>query len=357
MMIHILKLLFVYKLYYAYDFNNLLDNVIMFRMDYQCGGKVYMMLDNEVVGIGCVGRTDPNSTCSGTKIGQGNVSLLVEECLKDVVLPFPTMDTTYLQSSLWSSIRWPKLLLKPFAREVHNDVEQEYHVDPMIMDAIPITSPEFESSIRESWKNQRVLLKDETMMQILNEGVILYVFPYECVNFQELGDDCVGVGIERANASTPFEPLSTVGSITLVKCPIQQTTMLDGSPLQRYVPLDGMHAEHGHVSNEDNDGYVTNEVNVAPSSRKRHYTFINRIPKERAKPVSNLYLSLKSIQKVSCIDCCANKCCQLADHDVLMRVRQDFWGHCQKSQTMFMMFFLYVASIMIQIRRCDMSSC
>ena len=83
-------------------FNKL--NVIMFRMEFQSRGKVYMMLDNEFVGIGYVCRTDLDSTCSGTKIGQGNVSLLVEECLKDVVLPFPTMDTTYLQSSLWGNV-------------------------------------------------------------------------------------------------------------------------------------------------------------------------------------------------------------------------------------------------------------
>ena len=71
-----------------------------------------MVLDSEIVGIGCVCRTDPNSTCGGTKIGQGNVSVLVEECLKDVVLPFPTMDTSSLQGSLWSAVRWPKLLLQ-----------------------------------------------------------------------------------------------------------------------------------------------------------------------------------------------------------------------------------------------------
>ena len=93
---------------------------------------------------------------------------------------FPTMDTTYLQSALWSNVHWPKLLLTPFSREENfiesnerlNDVEQEDHADPMIMDGIPFTSPELERTIRESWKNKRVLLKDETMslMQIVNEG-------------------------------------------------------------------------------------------------------------------------------------------------------------------------------------------
>lgn len=135
--------------------------------------------------------------------------------------------------------------MRPFARkenlrglnDEHNDVEEEDLVNPMVMDAIPIISLEFKMSIHKSWKNQRVLFKDETMMHIVNEGFILYVFPYECVNFQELGDDCVGVGIERANASTPLEFLSQEDSITLVKWPIKEMTMLDGSPLQHYVLL------------------------------------------------------------------------------------------------------------------------
>ena len=59
-----------------------------------------MMLDNDTVGIGYVCRIDPSSTCSGTMISQGNVSLLVEECLKDVELPFPTMDIAHLRSAL-----------------------------------------------------------------------------------------------------------------------------------------------------------------------------------------------------------------------------------------------------------------
>ncbi|RYA68080.1 hypothetical protein DD595_25735, partial [Enterobacter cloacae complex sp. 4DZ3-17B2] len=100
-----------------------------------------------------------------------------------------------------------------------------------------------------SWRNQRVLLKDDTMMQTMNEGTILYVFPHDYVNFQELGPDCVGVGIERENAS--IDDVVEVGSITLLKWPIKQTTMLNGSPLQRFVPVDGMHATYEDVSNDD----------------------------------------------------------------------------------------------------------
>ena len=115
-----------------------------------------MMMDNNTVGIGCVCRVDPNSTYSGAMISQGNVSLLVEECLKDLELPFPTMDTIYLKNALWSTVRWPKMLLKPFTRELEfgernerfNDVDQEEHMDPPIVDAIPITSPKIDMQIQ-----------------------------------------------------------------------------------------------------------------------------------------------------------------------------------------------------------------
>ena len=95
-----------------------------------------------------------------------------------------------------------------------------------------------------------VLLKDDTMMQTVNEGTILYVFLHDYVNFQELGHDCVGVGIEMENVS--IHDVVEVGSITLVKWPIKQTTMLDGSPLQCFVPADGMHARNEDVSNDEN---------------------------------------------------------------------------------------------------------
>ena len=203
-----------------------------------------MMLNNDSIGIGCVRRTNPNSTCSGANIGQGNVSLLVEECLKDVDLPFPTMDTISLKNALWSNVHWPKILLRPFTQELEfgdrsercNDADEEEPMEPPIVDVIPVTSPELELQIGQSWKNEMVLLKDESMMQTINQGIILYVFPFECVNLEQLGDDCVGVAIESANDT---KTMLQVDSITLVKWPIKQVTMLDGSPLQRYVPLNG----------------------------------------------------------------------------------------------------------------------
>ena len=116
----------------------------------------------------------------------------------------------------------------------------------------------------------------------------------------------MSVAIESANE---FESMPQVDSITLVKWPLKQLTMMDGSPLQRYVPLSGMHADHVDVCNEDIDGNVPKNVNVASTSTKRRYTFINRIPKNTPQPASTVYVSHEAVQRISCIDCCANFFC------------------------------------------------
>ena len=108
---------------------------------------------------------------------------------------------------------------------------------------------------------------------------------------------------------------------------------MDGSPLQPYVPLSGMHADHVDVCNENIDGNLPKNVNIASTSTKRRYTFINKIPKNTPQPASIVYVSREAVQRISCIDCCKRKCCQLIDCDVLMRMRQDFWGQSQKSRT------------------------
>ena len=112
-------------------------------------------MNNNFVGIGCVCRIDPDSTRSGTNIGQGNVSLLVEECLKDVELPFPTMDTISLRNALWSNVCWPKMLLRPFTQQLEfgdnsercNYANQEEPMEPPILHAILIKSLELELQV------------------------------------------------------------------------------------------------------------------------------------------------------------------------------------------------------------------
>lgn len=118
-----------------------------------------MMLENECVGIGFVATTDTNNFCSGTQIGQGNVSIVVEECLKYVDLLLHTMDTRELRRAVWSAIHWPRIFLRPFGDDdrfgalVDNEFQIMGEDDPMqppIIDTMPITSLETDFKIRES---------------------------------------------------------------------------------------------------------------------------------------------------------------------------------------------------------------
>ena len=144
----------------------------MCKMEFQYEERVYMMLNNDSIGIGCMCRLDPNSTCTGTKIGQGNVSLLVEESLKDVELPFPTIDAIFLKNAIWTNAGWPKILLRHFTRELEfgdwgekcNDLVQEAPMEASIVNAIPISSSKLDMQNQLSGKNVIVLLNNESMI-------------------------------------------------------------------------------------------------------------------------------------------------------------------------------------------------
>ena len=193
-------------------------------MDAQVGDKVYLMLGNECVCIVLVSRDDPSLYCSGRTIGQGNVVVLIEKCLKEVKLPFPTMYIDNLKCAIGISLCLPKILLRPFNGLASNTKDsnqrednQTNQVEPPTIDVMLVTSLDIDICIRELWKNKRVVLWDEGMLMIANEGLTLYVFPYELVNFEQLDEECVGVAIERTHANVLSENTPYVGSINLVK--------------------------------------------------------------------------------------------------------------------------------------------
>ena len=169
------------------------------------------------------------------------------------------------------------------------------------METMPITSLETDLKIRESWKNKQVFLWDERKLQIMHKGLILYVFLDNCVYFEQLGEECVGVALEHMDKSTTKNDVSNdVDNIHLVKWPIKKITTLDKLPLQCYVAFDGV---------EIDDEQDTNEVQLivfkaTPTSKKQSYTFIDRKQKVRDLLLSNSYISMESVHRVSIIDCC-----------------------------------------------------
>lgn len=119
-----------------------------------------------------------------------------------------------------------------------------------------------------------------------------------------------------------------IGSLNLCKWPNKQITLLDGSPLQQYVPMD---------QDVSFDQLLNNQVlvNDAQTSKRRRYCFITRKPKLKDPPTSLFKMSMESVQQVSSIDCCETRYCQHADRDMLMTIRKNFWGSSLEARTNF----------------------
>ena len=88
----------------------------------------------------------------------------------------------------------------------------------------------------------------------MHKGFILYYFPNNCVNFEQLGEECVAMTLEHMDRNTTKNDVyNDVDSIHLVKWPIKQITTLDKLPLQRYATFDEV----------DIDEHNTNKVPLA----------------------------------------------------------------------------------------------
>ena len=92
-------------------------------------------------------------------------------------------------------------------------------------------------SYREVWKDKRVQLWNESKTHVVAEGVVMYVCPFDSINFSELGEDNIGIGIETSYGGDDSVPLADVCNITLVSWPIKRVTAMDGKSLLQYEDL------------------------------------------------------------------------------------------------------------------------
>ena len=92
-------------------------------------------------------------------------------------------------------------------------------------------------SYREVWKDRKVQLWNESRNHVMAEGVVMYVYPFDSVNFKELGEDNIGIGIETSYGGEPNLSINDVCSINLVSWPIKRVTTVDGKSLLQYEDL------------------------------------------------------------------------------------------------------------------------
>ncbi|MCO5559550.1 hypothetical protein L7F22_013151 [Adiantum nelumboides] len=238
------------------------------------GDRVCMFVATQKVAIGTVFEINPSAYCSGMLIGEGNVSVSVDLCFeKKAIIPFPTMDALTVGDAFHSIVKWSSGSLQHInemqykGASMHEADKAEGALDAQCNGM----------SYREVWKDKRVQLWDESKTHVVAEGVVMYVCPFDSVNFGELGEDNIGIGIETSYADeATILAEASVCSINLVCWPIKRVTTMDGKALLRYEDLHAMH--------ELQDTCIESPYLVEPISKKQKYCFVNRKPKMSVKP-------------------------------------------------------------------------
>ncbi|MCO5611733.1 hypothetical protein L7F22_065991 [Adiantum nelumboides] len=149
-------------------------------------------------------------------IGEGNVSVSVDLCFeKKALIPFPTMDALTVGDAFHSIVKRSSGSLQHInemqykGASMHETDKAEGALDAQCNGM----------SYREVWKDKRVRLWNESKTHVVAEGVVMYVCPFDSVNFGELGEDNIGIGIETsyADEATIFVEACALGSeVTLM---------------------------------------------------------------------------------------------------------------------------------------------
>ena len=215
---------------------------------------------------------------------------------KKALLPFAIMDALTVGDAFQIIVRWDIGSLQLMAQMKGTGMPESNEANAAL------GAQNVVLSYREVWKDKRVQLWNESKTHVVAEGVVMYVCPFDLINFSELGKDNIGIGIETSYGGDDSVSLADVCSITLVSWPIKRVTTMDGKSLLQYEDL--------HTLDESPDTYDHSALCVEPISRKRKYCFINRKPKVSLQPSKKVsQVSLSSVQLVLVIDCCPKRCC------------------------------------------------
>ena len=126
----------------------------------------------------------------------------------------------------------------------------------------------------------------------------MYVYPFDPINFDVLGDDNIGIGIETSFDSEVSMSVDDICSINLIRWPIKRVTTMDGKSLLQYEEL--------YRTNEIQDMHIEPTILVEPLSKKRKYFFTNRKPKmsinpsKKSKQISVSICSTSFIHRLLC---------------------------------------------------------
>lgn len=152
------------------------------------------------------------------------------------------------------------------------------------------------------------------------------VHPYDIVNFQELGENHIGVIVEDSVSDSvkSSNNMLSISVPTLQTWPLHLVTFEDGSTLQPLVYEACTNTMLGDCGKQD--GSSSASMNVEPLLKKRKYQMVNRKPRKETQCMMNKKCTFGNVQQLALIDCCKLKCCQTAERTTILELRMEFWN-------------------------------
>ncbi|MCO5584007.1 hypothetical protein L7F22_037926 [Adiantum nelumboides] len=198
------------------------------------GDLVQLLTENKIVAVGRVHTTEPSDFCHGELLGNGFCSISIDTCLNvEAYLPFPTVDASMVNEVVGGFVKWD------MQNVIHvKEVEEHGHTDgatspnDFILESNGTPNSGDGIRLRESWRERKVMLWSKENTEVLGNGVLLLALPYEVINFELLGEEDVGIVVNKSyNESARTCTSDDLDCINLVRWPIKRVTFEDGTPL------------------------------------------------------------------------------------------------------------------------------
>ncbi|MCO5600163.1 hypothetical protein L7F22_054271 [Adiantum nelumboides] len=164
------------------------------------GDIVHLLSENKIVALGRVHTTEPSDLCHGELLGNGFCSISIDKCLDiQAYLPFPTIDASMVNEVVGGFVKWDIQNVKTVKEvEMNGHTYAATSPNDFIFEANGAPNAEDGISLRESWRERKVMLWSKENTEVLGYGVILLALPYEVINFDLLGEEDVGVVVDKS---------------------------------------------------------------------------------------------------------------------------------------------------------------
>ena len=332
------------------------------KMGFCLNDKVHLQFEDKIVGYGIISNIDPLAMCHGTLLGEDKVTVQIEKCFSNVMLPYPHMGAKTLEESLNTFALWPRIDIIDIKNHgkgleanvddsnidtheemIDDDMEEDANENEDVVEDNPNLQKSLDYTKRCNWYLLPVILMTSIMESRLARGIITLCLPTSVVDNSKIGEDHVGVTIVDLESDLSsddinhFLPNYISKSSYLIKWPLHLVYVE-----QLATTLDKIIGHEEQMEDEEYDVDEKDKVEIqsTSSTSKRPYHFIKRrgmSAEEKMKKINDQkasrWIQEEQISKVLEMKCCREECCKSLNQEKIVEARSDFYGNNMGNRT------------------------